>query len=570
MPRMHDLVAEPRSSPPLAEQRPHVIASPHGARTDEYYWLRDDTAATQVLASHGENAWRKAASAPAAAQRAALPGVSRRIARRTPRSRIESVVTGTTAVSRRATSTRLCAARGRAGCAGAGPARSARTRLGYEFYDLGGFDVSRDERLLAWTEDTVGRREYTLRFRVWLRAACSRHDHRRRIAGGLDRRPPSVLYIEKDPQTCSAFASGGTCSGRRRRTTRSCTRRTTRRSTPGSTSARTSAICSSARRARDHELRFARADDPALRFEVLLPRERDHEYEAEPFGGRWIIRTTAERPTSASSRPDSHGPRTRHLAGADRASRRCKHRGLRRVRHLPRGRGAIRRAAPSAAPRLGRRQRPVHRVGRARVPDGARRERGNGQPARPVRLYVATTPSSTYDFDLDTGRTTLLKREPVLGDFDPANYVTECVRASARDGEQVPVALVYRRGCARDGTAPLLQYGYGAYGLSSDPYFSSTAPVAARPRLRLRHRPGARRAGARPTLVRPGSAARQAQQLQRFHRRDALAGQGAVRGSVARGGDRRQRRRPARGRRRQSRAPRTTARSWRTCRSSTS
>jgi oligopeptidase B len=61
----------------------------------------------------------------------------------------------------------------------------------------------------------------------------------------------------------------------------------------------------------------------------------------------------------------------------------------------------------------------------------------------------------------------------VLGDFDPANYVTEYPRVPAGDGEQVPVALVYRRGVPRDGTAPLLQYGYGAYGLSSDPYFSS-------------------------------------------------------------------------------------------------
>jgi oligopeptidase B len=95
--------------------------------------------------------------------------------------------------------------------------------------------------------------------------------------------------------------------------------------------------------------------------------------------------------------------------------------------------------------------------------------------SRVVRyVYTSlTTPTSTYDFDLDTGRTTLLKREPVLGDFDPANYITEYVRAPARDGELVPVALVYRRGYVRNGTAPLLQYGYGAYGLSSDPYFSS-------------------------------------------------------------------------------------------------
>ena len=86
-----------------------------------------------------------------------------------------------------------------------------------------------------------------------------------------------------------------------------------------------------------------------------------------------------------------------------------------------------------------------------------------------------TTPLTIYDYDVRTGERTLLKREPVLGDFDPARYATEYVDVTTRDGEQVPVAIVYRRDSfRRDGTAPLLQYGYGAYGLSSDPAFSSS------------------------------------------------------------------------------------------------
>jgi oligopeptidase B len=85
-----------------------------------------------------------------------------------------------------------------------------------------------------------------------------------------------------------------------------------------------------------------------------------------------------------------------------------------------------------------------------------------------------TTPTRTYDYDLRTGERTLLKQEPVLGDFDASRYATEYLWAPARDGEKVPVAVVYRRGFRRDGTAPLLQYGYGAYGLSSDPVFGAT------------------------------------------------------------------------------------------------
>jgi oligopeptidase B len=86
-----------------------------------------------------------------------------------------------------------------------------------------------------------------------------------------------------------------------------------------------------------------------------------------------------------------------------------------------------------------------------------------------------TTPRTTYDYDTRTGERLLLKREPVLGDFDSSRYETEYLWVPARDGERVPVAIVYRRSLfCRDGTAPLLQYGYGAYGISSDPLFSSS------------------------------------------------------------------------------------------------
>ena len=60
-----------------------------------------------------------------------------------------------------------------------------------------------------------------------------------------------------------------------------------------------------------------------------------------------------------------------------------------------------------------------------------------------------------------------------MGDFDPANYQTEFLFAPARDGKRIPVSFVYRKGFVRNGTAPLLQYAYGAYGLSMDPSFSS-------------------------------------------------------------------------------------------------
>lgn len=83
-----------------------------------------------------------------------------------------------------------------------------------------------------------------------------------------------------------------------------------------------------------------------------------------------------------------------------------------------------------------------------------------------------TTPSSVYDFDMESGTSTLLKRTEVLGEYDPKRYTSERVYAKAPDGAMVPVSLVYRVGTTLDGKSPLLLSGYGAYGISQSASFS--------------------------------------------------------------------------------------------------
>jgi oligopeptidase B len=84
-----------------------------------------------------------------------------------------------------------------------------------------------------------------------------------------------------------------------------------------------------------------------------------------------------------------------------------------------------------------------------------------------------TTPNSTFDYDMVTREKKLLKQQEVLGDFDPNNYVTERHFATARDNTKVPISLVYRKGLEKDGSNPLLLNGYGSYGSSREPTFSS-------------------------------------------------------------------------------------------------
>src|SRR5690606_36576654 len=222
------------------------------------------------------------------------------------------------------------------------------------------------------------------------------------------------------------------------------------------------------------EYQVAAADDPQLAFRVLVPRERDHEYQAEHLDGRWILLTNwqAHNFRIVEAREEDLADRSRwrddvghrddafivgydvfrdFLAVEERSGVLLNV----RIRDCQRGGQRLIASDESAcATQLG--HNPEIDSGKVRY------------------LYTSlTTPASTYDFEVATGARTLLKREPVLGDFSPELYATELLWAPARDGTRVPVSVAYRRDrFRRDGSAPLLQYAYGSYGISSDPRFS--------------------------------------------------------------------------------------------------
>ncbi len=102
---------------------------------------------------------------------------------------------------------------------------------------------------------------------------------------------------------------------------------------------------------------------------------------------------------------------------------------------------------------------------------------GFDQPVVRLGYTTMATPSSVYDYDVRSRELTLLRRAPVLGGYDPADYEEHRLWATADDGEQVPISIVARRGSREGvgggtGPVPTLLYGYGAYEASMDPYFS--------------------------------------------------------------------------------------------------
>jgi oligopeptidase B len=242
----------------------------------------------------------------------------------------------------------------------------------------------------------------------------------------------------------------------------------------------------------ESEWLYADASDADLRFRPVLPREPKLEYSVDHLGTDFILRTNWQAPnyrivrapiaTSADKRTwrdvlphrtdaliEDFEVTTSHLAVNERNG------GLLKIRVLPwapvgaptGATGIAPEGAPTGAPgRLIDAQEAAYTMRLVPTP-------GIDSPAIRYTYSSLVSPEAVYDHDLAQGRSELRKIERVLGGFDTANYRTAFIRAPARDGIQVPVSVAWRRTTRLDGSAPLLVYGYGSYGLSVDPEFRS-------------------------------------------------------------------------------------------------
>jgi len=466
--------------PPIAAMKPHEVKSPQGTRVDEYYWLRDDTRKDPQMLAYlaAENAYKEAMLAHVKPLEEKLYGeIVGRI--RQDDASVPYLKNGHWYYRRFEAGEEYPVYARRAGSLAA-PEQAMldldELARGHDFYDVAEFEVSPDNRLLAYAEDTVGRRQYTLRFKD-LTTGRPLPDAipnvEAAVAWASDNR--TVIYIEKDPQTLLGHTVRRHVLG------------SDPESDPVAFDEQDESFYVDVGKTKDgrylyiysqstvsSEQRYADAADPKLEFRVILPRERDHEYQAEHFDGRWIIRTNWKAPNfrlmEAPVGASADRSKWRELLGhrddafvqdfsvfSDFLAIEERSGGLRKVRIRPWNGGKDYYLAS---------EEPAYRAAL-----GDNEEVDSGK----VRYtYTSlTTPTTTYDYDVRTGERTLLKQEPVLGGFDVARYATEYLWAPARDGETVPVAVVYRKGYRRDGTAPLLQYGYGSYGASTDPVFGS-------------------------------------------------------------------------------------------------
>ena len=466
--------------PPVAAKKPYQVPSPFGAREDDYYWLRDDSRQSAEVLNYldSENAYRDAAMASTNALQQQL--YNEIIGRLKPDDASVPVYEhGYWYYSRFEPGMDYPIYARRKGSMSAPEQVMLDGNVmakGHEYFRIGATAASPDGKLLAYTEDYVGRRQYTLKIKnlsAGTILADAVTDVEPEVVWAADDK--TLLYIEKDPVTLLSVRVHKHTLGADSAKDPLVYEEKDHSYYMGITRSRSEKyLFIELQSTEQSEWRYADATDPSMRFRTVLPREPKLKYQVDHLGKDFIIRTNWQAPnyrivrapiaTSADKQSwsdviphsqdtflESYEVSAHDLAVNERSG------GLLKIRVI---------AWDGTRNKLIDSAEPAYTMTLVDTP---------GIDSSALR-YVYTslvTPPTTYDYDMNTGRKELKKIETVLGGFNRNNYVTEFVHARARDGKQIPVSLAYRKGTKLDGTAPLYQYAYGSYGYSTDPEFRS-------------------------------------------------------------------------------------------------
>lgn len=460
--------------PPVAERRTHVDTLHGEVRSDDYFWLREKSDPAVAAYLEAENAYAEQVLAPLAGLRETLYQEMLGRIKQTDLS-VPYRDNGYFYYSRTEEGKQYpVIARKRGSLDAPEEVLLDVNRLaeGQSFMSVGYVEPSPDAQLLAYGTDSTGYRQYVLHVKDLRTGQLldTRAERLRSVAWADDNR--TLFYTVEHPVTKRAYQIYRHVLG-----------------TPthellyeepderfnlyvGRTSSdeylllHISSLTTS-------EVRYLRADDPAGEWRQVAPRVQDREYDVGHHGDSFYIRVNDTGRNFRLVKAPVTDPAERNWTEV------IPHRDdvmLQGVQLFRNHMLAYERA--DALPRL-----VIHDL----------RNGGSHEVAFPEPVYSVfptsnaefdtnilryayqsfVTPSSVYDYDMDTRQATLLKQQEVLGGYDPTQYESERVWAVARDGTRVPVSLVYRKGTPRDGSAPMLLGGYGSYGASSNVSFSS-------------------------------------------------------------------------------------------------
>lgn len=481
-------------TPPDVAKKPHVVKAPHGAqRNDEYYWLRDDKRENKEMLAYldAENAYTDALMAPLKPVEDTL--YNEIVARiKQDDSSVPYRERGYWYYSRFVAGKDYPVHARRKDAAGldalsiqkaneAGDFAGEQVLLdvnalgeGKDFYNVGDFEVSQDNTLLAYADDTNGRRQYTIRFKN-LETGEMLPDQITNAEANLvwadDNR--TLFYVDKDAETLLSKRVKSHVLGTPASQDKLVYEEEDDSFYMGIGRSRDDAfICISVESTVSSEMRCSPAASPGV-FTVLAPRERDVEYQADHLDGRWVIRTNADGATNFKLVTAPSGSTSRKewkdwvahredvfVEGFELFD------GFSVIAERANALESLRVMKQDGSSEYVKADETAYSMGLSANPE-------TGTDWLRYTYTSMTTPATTYEINTKTGERRQLKQQPVPG-YDASKYVTERVWAPARDGTRVPVTLVYRKDFKRDGKAPMLQYAYGSYGASMDPAFSVT------------------------------------------------------------------------------------------------
>ena len=470
------------TTPPKAEKRPKTLSIHGEDRVDNYYWLRDDDRANSDVLSYlqAENAYTEQALLPHQALRETLyqemvariaqqdhsvpyvkhgyryqtryePGNEYAIYLRQPAAESEQWQTLIDGNERASDS---------------------------EFYTLGGLDISPDNKLMAVSEDFLSRRQYDIRIKN-LQDESWNDDLLKNTAGSEWANDSQTLYyVRKHKKTLLPYQVYRHTVGTDPKNDQLVYEEKDDTFYVGldkTTSDQYVIIHLDS--TTTSEVLLLDANDPQAKPQVFVPRRKDHEYGLDHYQGHFYIRSNRDiaEPKDGKNfglyKSADNNEASWQTLIAPREAVMLEGFSLFRdwlvVEEREQGLTNLRQIHwTSGEEKSLNFDDPTYVTWLAYNPD----------PDTSLLRYgysSMTTPSSLFELDLDTGERALLKQQEVK-DFDAANYRSERVWVTARDGVKVPVSLVYRRDTFKPNSNPLLVYGYGSYGSSMDPAFSGS------------------------------------------------------------------------------------------------
>jgi oligopeptidase B len=463
--------------PPVAAIKAKQLVSPNGTRTDNYYWLNERENPQVLDYLKAENTYFDQQMAPVKALEEKLFQEMRGRIKETDQS-VPFRDNGYYYYTRYEAGGEYplyCRKKGSLQASEEILLNGNDMGKGHTYFAIGGYEVSDNNELLAYSTDIVSRRLYTVRFKnlktgelypeqipnvegagVWAADNKTFFYAKKDVSTllpyqvyrhslGTDPQQDQLVYEEKDNTFYTHIS-------------RSKSKKYLQISLTSSLSS---------------EVRYLDATKPTGEFKVFLPREADHLYDVEDANGQFYVHTNWQAPnfrivstpltnTAKASWKDVIPARPEVFIAQmelfkDYLVLNERKEGLLQVRVI----------------KWQDKKDEYLKFNEVAYTTtiGANPEFDTQQLRFNYTSF--TTPASTYDYNMATHQQTLLKEQSVLGGFNKANYIEERLMVKARDGKLIPVSVVYKKGFKKDGTSPVLQYAYGSYGLSMDPTFSA-------------------------------------------------------------------------------------------------